>query len=146
MINTTVLKETPHGAAPPNAAKATGAAQIRTEIVHYLPGRLRLRSASLRGNVRMSVAARRRLRNIDGFTAVTVNPCAGSLLIEYDRKRLALGDVRRLLDQRGFVVADSQHADEGGRSPLAQVSGVLGRLLADALLDRLVAQVLLAIV
>jgi hypothetical protein len=145
MINTTVLKTVPRGAAPTNPVAARVAAPIRTEIVHHVPGRLRLRSASLHRNAPASVAARRRLRHIDGVTAVTANSCTGSLLIEYDRTRLSLDDLRRLLGRHGYVVAGSSQV-EGGRSPLAEVSRLLGRLAADAFVERIVVLMLQAIV
>jgi hypothetical protein len=146
MINTTVLKTAPRGAAPANPVKARVEAPIRTEIVHHVPGRLRLRSVSLYGNVRASVAARRRLRHVDGVTAVTVNPCIGSLLIEYDRRRLSLDNLRLLLGQCGYVIAGSSHVDEVGQSPLAEVSRLLGRQLADALVERIVVLMLQAVI
>jgi hypothetical protein len=119
---------------------------IRTEIVHHVPGRLRLRSASLHGNVRASVAARRRLRHVDGVTAVTVNPCIGSLLIEYDRRRLSLDNLRLLLGQCGYVIAGSSHVDEVGQSSLAELSRLLGRQLAEALVERIVVLMLQAVI
>ena len=54
------------------------------EIAHHLPGRLRLRSPSLKGDVRAGGKARRHLAQIEGVASVTVNPGAGSLLPQYD--------------------------------------------------------------
>jgi hypothetical protein len=146
MINTTVLRTALRGAASPNPVKAGVTSPIRTEIVHHVPGRLRLRSASLHGNVQASVAARRRLRHVDGVTAVTVNPCIGSLIIEYDRRRLSLDDLRLLLGQCGYVAAGSSHVDQCGQGSLAAMYRVLGRHLADALVERLVVLMLQAVI
>ncbi len=51
--------------------------------VHHVPGRLRLRCATLKNNARLGVAISDALRNEDGVTSVTVNPVNGSLKVVY---------------------------------------------------------------
>jgi hypothetical protein len=79
MISNTDLK----GAAVP-APIVAGAgdrpAALEFDLVHHLPGRLRLRSAVLKGNTFASEEARRHLAQIDGVTSVRANPATGSVL------------------------------------------------------------------
>lgn len=52
--------------------------------MHHIPGRLRLKGPSLRGDAAGLVAMRRLLLATDGVTAVVPNVITGSILINYD--------------------------------------------------------------
>jgi len=83
MITNTDLK----GAAVPGpivAGAGDRPVALEFDLAHHLPGRLRLRSAVLKGNALASEEARRHLAQIDGVTSAWANPLTGSVLLEYD--------------------------------------------------------------
>lgn len=61
--------------------------EIRHVQSHRTPGRLRVRSADLKGNPRHAQHAQSRLAEMDGVHSVDLNPLTGSLLIHFDHHR-----------------------------------------------------------
>ena len=59
-----------------------------TQYIHHVPGRLRLQTQQLR-DTRAAQAARDAALRIAGVTEARANPITGSLIILYDRRRLA---------------------------------------------------------
>jgi copper chaperone CopZ len=108
-------------------------------VVHHVPGRLRLRAASLKGDARASVEARRRLRCVKGVTGIRINLCTGSVLVEYDRKRLPPADIIGALARRGYAVSQASSDVKGSDTGwIDQVAGVLGRRLACTLVEGMI--------
>ena len=62
------------------------------EVVHALPGRIRLRIPSLRGNEAGMADYRARLVRLEGVRDVRTNPLLGTVLVAFDPARLA-GDI-----------------------------------------------------
>ena len=106
------------------------------EIAHHLPGRLRLRSPSLKGDVRAGEKAQRHLAQIEGVTSVTVNSGAGSLLLQYDPAALAPERVIDVLAAHGYALA----AAEEGAGPrwTNQLASAVTNWAIEALAERLV--------
>ena len=106
------------------------------EIAHHLPGRVRLRSPSLKGALRAGEEARRYLAQIEGVTSVTVNPCAGSLLLRYDPAVLPPEKVIEVLSAHGYFPAA---AEEGAGPRWAnQLASAVTNWVIEALTERLV--------
>src|SRR5580700_6609391 len=57
-------------------------AMLRASVVHHVPGRMRLRSPALKGDVFAIADLRSGFTEIAGITAVTANACTGSVLLE----------------------------------------------------------------
>jgi hypothetical protein len=57
---------------------------LQADIVHHIPGRLRVKLPSLRGDAASLEQVREILLPVDGIWDVTVNPLTGSVLIIYD--------------------------------------------------------------
>jgi len=74
------------------------------DIAHHVPGRLRLRSAALKGKVRASEQMRRHLAQIDGVTSASANPATGSVLLEYDLNVIWPSNVSDVLAMHGCAV------------------------------------------
>jgi hypothetical protein len=89
--------------APSLAFRDDDSAALNAALVHHLPGRLRLRSAVLKGDPQVAAKAKWRLGQIRGVTSVTANPCTGSLLLEYDPAIVAPGKLTEMLQCRGFI-------------------------------------------
>ena len=97
------------------------------QLVHEIPGRLRLRAASLRRDPRAAGALAAQLRAMPGVLAAEVNPRTGSLLIRHDA---APGRAAALLSRFAPVPAPPEP---------------IGRL-AEAVMDRAVERLLTALV
>lgn len=59
-----------------------------TEIVHHIPGRIRLRVARSGVRLAASIDVQALLHAVPGIHQVRVNPIVGSVVVEYDAKRL----------------------------------------------------------
>lgn len=58
------------------------------EVVHALPGRLRLRIPSLARRARAMAEFAASLKRLDGIAEVSVNPTLGTALVRYDAAKL----------------------------------------------------------
>lgn len=58
------------------------------EVVHALPGRMRLRMPSLRAQARALAEFATSLKRLEGIQDVTVNPVLGTALVRYDAAKL----------------------------------------------------------
>jgi hypothetical protein len=82
-----------------------GAAAFEASLVHHLPGRLRLRSAALKGNAQVCQDVGERLAASAGVRTVTANAQTGSLLLEYDPAVIAPDRIAELLAPHGLVLS-----------------------------------------
>ena len=107
-------------------------------LVHHIRGRLRFRSAALKGAPRAGEIARARLSRIKGVTAVAANPITGSLLVEYDPATLAPTRVIDALSKHGYVAAAEEQRTQGGGGWADRLASAVGGWIIDALAERLV--------
>lgn len=59
----------------------------RVEIIHHLPGRLRVRVPEVKSDAAFATSLEQRLRSVRGVRAAQANPLTGSVLVHYDRAR-----------------------------------------------------------
>ncbi len=90
------------------------------EVVHALPGRLRLRVPSLCGRPRALADFAASLKRLDGIHDVTVNPVLGTALVRYDAAALT----------PSLVVAAATHGFDFEAAMRSQRSIVGGELRA----------------
>jgi copper chaperone CopZ len=136
MISNTDLK----GAAVP-APIVAGAgdrpAALEFDLVHHLPGRLRLRSAVLKGNTFASEEARRHLAQIDGVTSVRANPATGSVLLEYDPNVLSPDKATEVLAAHGCALRATEARTETGGKRADQLASAAMNWAINAIAERL---------
>lgn len=65
------------------------ATQQGIQIVHFVPGRIRVKLDAIKGNKTGAEEIRQRLVAIDGITHISTNPVTGSVLLLYDPEALA---------------------------------------------------------
>lgn|SRR5512139_1358323 len=66
-------------------------------ISHVLPGRVRLRVSTIKGNRGIAEQMRAAFCSVPGITGLSYNTITGSVLITYDTRRIVAGDaVQRL--------------------------------------------------
>ena len=88
------------------------------EVLHALPGRLRLRIPSLKGRARAAETFVVQMKSLSGIESVTVNATLGTALVQYDAARLT----------PSLVVAACTHAFDFDAALAAQQS-LVGREL-----------------
>jgi copper chaperone CopZ len=136
MISNTDLK----GAAVP-APIVAGAgdrpAALQFDLAHHLPGRLRLRSAVLKGNALASEEARRHLAQIDGVTSAQANPSTGSVLLEYDPNVISPSNVSDVLATHGYALGPTEAETEAGAGWADKLARAAWDWAINALAERL---------
>jgi hypothetical protein len=135
MINDTTLRN--GSAAPADIAgrNAVCPAGYALDLVHHLPGRLRLRSAALKRDACAIEHQRLQLAQISGITAVEANPSTGSLLLMYDPAAVPPADVVEVLASCGVTARPITGASETGRSE--ELITALKRSILEVLAQRL---------
>ena len=82
------------------------------QIVHLLPGRVRVKFPRLKGNAALASEVQHTLATIDGIHHVEVSSTTGSVLVLYDPRLLesykmeAVGSLMALADRLGLSIAD----------------------------------------
>jgi hypothetical protein len=67
------------------------------KVLSFFPGRVRLRVDDLKGNRILAETVITRLTNIPGIAHVETNTVSASLLVKYDRNRIAQPDAAQAL-------------------------------------------------
>lgn len=144
MISNTDLKEAALAAA--NAVRGGACVPApEIEIVHRLPGRLRIRVAWLKGNAGAGQDAKRRLAEITGVKAITANASTGSLLVEYDAAMVSPGKIIGALGASGCSVPAGKSV-ESSRRWIDELARSIGHWLVQAAAERLLLTVIGAVV
>lgn len=105
--------------------------------IHSTPGRLRVRSARLRGSPGEGAQLRAHLLAVSGIRAVEVNDLLGSILIRYDSALISVAEVWSALFRSGHV-QDLRPPQAGDAdSPLAVLTGTVSRRLVEMLAEKI---------
>src|SRR5690242_4776534 len=109
-----------------------GSGTSMLEYVHFVPGRLRLKTTALK-NQRRAAEAAANIAAIPMVTAAAASPLTGSLTINFDRRQLSIADLWEKLRGMGYVSEDLPE-------PTVDSSDVdrFGRVLAAALIEAVV--------
>ncbi|MGF1615017.1 MAG: HMA2 domain-containing protein [Gammaproteobacteria bacterium] len=118
------------------------------EYVHHVPGRLRVKCPTLKGNAARAETATQLLRSQEGIASCEVNPVTGSVLVRYDE---ANTNVYRVLDvlQRGGYIGSGIDLHAQDRSLEDTVSGVgkmVSKAVVTAMVERMVERSAVALV
>jgi Heavy metal associated domain 2 len=119
--------------------------ELNACLVHHLPGRLRLRSAGLKGNANVPERVGFLFREIRGVISVEANPRTGSLLIEYDPTIVAPGKVTEMLTPQGVIRLDAAYDAGPMHGWIDQLADAAGNWFANAVAEQLALTVLRAL-
>lgn len=100
------------------------------QLVHDVPGRLRFRVASLKGDHRRAATLRHQVRALGGVTMASFNTVTGSLVIHY---KTAQGAKESIIDGLNAL---AQGAIEV--TPLQRPCPDLADIVSDMIVERLV--------
>jgi len=85
-----------------------------SSYIHSLEGRLRVKSASVKGSLQKGQEIETYFRQYEGITEVVANPVTGSVLFHYDSRRIRQNEI---LD--GLRALGCLPKDEAAHQPLA---------------------------
>lgn len=68
-------------------------------ISHFIPGRVRLKVAAIKGKPQLAEQLRAAFEQVPGLTGITYNTLTGSVLITYDIRRLLADDASARLKE-----------------------------------------------
>ena len=81
--------------------------------VHQVPGRLRIKSPSIKGNQKEAVVVEDLLQQMDGIKSTAVNTLTGSVVVNYDSRMVTDHTIiARLTDLGHFNPAQAKTNDE----------------------------------
>lgn len=108
------------------------------EYVHFVPGRLRVRTAALRQQHRAAEAAAK-VAALPMVTSAVANSVTGSLTINFDREQLSIGDLWGKLRTLGYISEDSpEPRNIGCTVPVGPGPHRFGRAVTNALIEAVV--------
>lgn len=92
--------------------------------VHHIPGRIRVRCATMRSNPHKLQTVSEALRELPGVQDIRVNVAGGSIIVLYDTERCDRDALLAAVDAKDCVV-------QTPAGELAAMSGGVGTLLGD---------------
>jgi hypothetical protein len=116
--------------------------------LHHVPGRLRVKTRTLKNGGEKAIEARQLLERFAGVEAIELNPLTGSMLVRYDEARvtpsqilgaLVAEDVIRLLPEpeERHRATDRMPAEPGGQI-VDRLTGTLTKFLSDFIIEKVV--------
>jgi Heavy metal associated domain 2 len=116
------------------------------ELAHGVPGRLRVRVATIRGNGRVADEVRAMALAVPGVTAATASTATGSLVVTYDRGRLTQDALWSELRRRLGEAAPMMARDGGETEWIDHAASAAADALVGRLLERSVALLVRAVI
>ena len=112
-----------------------------TDYLHHVPGRLRIRSRTLRGDTASRNAALRKLRALSGVRSVRHNAKAGSVTVCYDIRVADPDGILELIDNECLRFRSVRRPAVSRHKPATTKSGSgltaeIGRMALGALVSR----------
>lgn len=102
--------------------------------IHYVPGRLRIRTPILYNNPKKAGEFTNNLRSINGMVTIKINPVTGSALLLYDEKIINCEQLIGILEKYGyFDLAKSTTSDELIEHISEKVLGVAEEIVVSAM-------------
>ena len=78
------------------------------QIQHYVPGRLRLKLASIQWNESRAFCAERALRALDGIISASANTLTGSVVVRFDPSTIRVESILDALPANGFIAVNTK--------------------------------------
>ncbi|MBF0560285.1 MAG: hypothetical protein HQL08_16065 [Nitrospirae bacterium] len=102
--------------------------------IHYVPGRLRIRTPILHNNPGKTDEFTKNFQGINGMVSIKINPVTGSALLLYDEKKINCEQLIGILEKYGyFDLSRSTTSDELIEHISEKVLGVAEEIVVSAL-------------
>ena len=115
-----------------------------THYVHHVPGRLRIKTLTLKRNEGQAREAKQLVGRIPGALSAEVNVVTGSIVVNYDKTAVQPEHIMATLREHGFVgetgltQGRSSPFPEPGYQPYAPVTNTVVGRVGDTILNKLV--------
>jgi copper chaperone CopZ len=80
---------------------------------HYVPGRLRIQTPFIHDNPQNAATLEKKIRGLEGITAVETNPVTGSVLMYFDENRLKHESIIAFLEKQGYFILSKAKTSDG---------------------------------
>ena len=105
--------------------------------LHKTPGRLRIKTPTVKGKPKKAVELKERIDGIRGISSTAVNPVTGSVVVHYDSAVIAQTTVLEILANGGhFDVNRAVSSDKYINDAASRVGKILGKAVFGAIVDR----------
>lgn len=105
--------------------------------IHNVPGRLRVKTPSIKGNQTTAEDLQEILRKIEGIDSTAVNLLTGSIVINYNCRIVAPEEILNALKQTGYVDPSSAITnDQVIETAVSKAGGVVGKALLGMLFEK----------
>lgn len=127
-----------------------------THYVHHIPGRMRIKSPSLKRNNGRASQVKSLLDSVHGVLSHEVNPVTGSILVHYDRDLVCAHNIMSSLTEAGHVHAEAASRLAPPASPgtaavvsgrtLYNATGAVGKAVVGVVVEKIVERSAFALV
>ena len=94
--------------------------------IHNVPGRLRIKSPSIKKNGNVANELKKALSTMNGIATVDINLTTGSLLVNFNPKAVSHEDIINLLQRKGyFDTSKAATNDQYIHSAVAKASNIV---------------------
>lgn len=104
--------------------------------MHDVPGRLRIKTPVLKRNEQVAYTVRKCLGTIEGVATIDINSITGSLLVNYNPKKVRAAEIVAELTRRGlFDPARAVSNDEYVRGAVTRAGNVFTKALTGSFVE-----------
>jgi len=101
--------------------------------MHNVPGRLRIKSPVIKNNKNIVNELKKALSMLDGVAVVDINTTTGSVLINYNYKKIKHKDILEFLQRKGyFDISKAMSNDEYIHKTAEKIGTVVGKSIFNA--------------
>ncbi|ADE14540.1 conserved hypothetical protein [Nitrosococcus halophilus Nc 4] len=126
------------------------------QYIHHVPGRLRVKLASLKRNPVQAAALKALLEGFEGIGKAEVNPVTGSILVAYHRERTQPQAILQALHDHGYCrqlvtmppvsAASSKQKVQTTGKAVGQVGEKFGKAVLDVVVEKMVERSAVALI
>jgi hypothetical protein len=123
--------------------------------LHHVPGRLRVKTRTLKDGGERAIEARQLLENLAGVEAIELNQVTGSMLVRYDEARITSSQILGLLVAKDVInllpkpkrpgVPDRPPGDRRGQI-VENVTDGLTKFLTDFIIEKVLQRAAVALI
>lgn len=104
---------------------------------HNVPGRLRVKTPSVKGSEQKANEVKGLLSVIDGVIETSVNTLTGSIVVNYDHRVVGAGEITEELRKHGhFDMSRARTNDEYIQNAASKTGQFLGKVLFGAFIEK----------
>lgn len=105
--------------------------------LHRTPGRLRIKTPTIKGNPEKTAGLKERIEGIRGISSTAVNPVTGSVVVHYDSAVIAEETVLGILAEDGHFDSNrAVNSDKYINDAASRAGRIVGKAVFGAIVER----------